>query len=78
MRRHRSIRSKGIQGYKSGWKSVPCVRVRATVLAYVAAHTRARASYLSVIKYSGARKTPTRSGEAKNNKQRVRTDDLHA
>lgn len=42
MRRHRSIRSKGIQGYKSGWKSVPCVRVRATVLAYVAAHTRAR------------------------------------
>lgn len=54
--------------------------IRATVLAYVAAHihTHTHTSYLSAIKYSGARKTPTRSGEAKNNKQRVRTDDLHA
>lgn len=27
--RHRSIRSKGIQGYKSGWKSVPCICIYA-------------------------------------------------
>lgn len=63
---------------KADGKASRAIRIRATVLAYVAAHTHTHTSYLSAIKYSGARKTPTRSGEAKNNKQRVRTDDLHA
>lgn len=77
---HAPIRSKGIQGYKSGWKSeVPCICICALLSSRVSRYIRiAHTSYLSAIKYSGARKTATRSGEAKNNKQRVRTDDLHA
>lgn len=64
--RRRSIRSKGIQGYKSGWKSeVPFpphpashVYVYALLSSRVSRYIRiAHTSYLSAIKYSGARKT---------------------
>lgn len=64
---------------KADGKARSHVYVYALLSSRVSRYIRiAHTSYLSAIKYSGARKTATRSGEAKNNKQRVRTDDLHA
>lgn len=68
----------GNSGIQKRMEKRPVLYVYALLSSRMWPCTHTHTSYLSAIKYSGARKTPTRSGEAKNNKQRVRTDDLHA